>query len=221
MIMKYWFYVEGDSEQLFIEWLIRKCFHNITLCKNLTDFVKDISGNEICYIYNCESVNKVPYEISERNHWVERSGTNAIFVICDIEAELNCPIERRKKILDIMQELKNTYSPPVNEEKLRFIFCDPTIEELYCYHADVTKSILEKLYKRKFGAEISSVDIGILGHETKSPVFKMKSFFLSHGLTYKETEFAENFFPQLDYESSGNKTIKRLVNMTKKIFNVN
>ncbi len=215
--MKCWFYVEGDSERYFIEWLIRNVLHSVLLYSNLTDFINECSTKDICYLHNCGSVSKVPYEVSERNHWVERSGAKSIFIVCDIEAELNCPIERRKKILDIMHDIKDSCSPPVDMNKLGFIFSEPTIEEIYCFHSELTRSVLAKLYKKKFNSNPPTINIDILS-STKSPNHKMKSFFWAHDLTYKETEFAENFFPQLDYAASENKTVKRLVSMVRKAF---
>jgi hypothetical protein len=216
--MKCWFYIEGDSEYYLVEWLIRNYFHNVTIYSNLTGFIQTASSENLCYIHNCGSISKIPYEVNERNHWIESSGAKYIFIVCDIETDLNCPIERRKKILDIMEKIKDSYSPPVDMEKIGYIFSEPTIEEIYCFHSELTKNVLLKLYKRKFNTDCLNINISVLEDKNKSPVFRMKSFFQQNNLTYKETEFAENFFPQLDYKASENATIKRLYKMVEMAF---
>lgn len=208
--MKYWFYTEGESERQFIKWLFRKYFSNVMPCLNVLEFVNADSNRNIYYIHNCGSVDKIPYEISDKNHWVERSGVKKIFVICDIEGEYNCPIERRDAILDVIREEEKNCSPPVVIENISYIFSEPTLEEIYCFHKEISKNVLTKLYKRKYNSEPQNIDTSFLDDSKKSPIFRLKAFFQKHGLTYKETEFAENFFPQLDYECSANKTIKRL-----------
>ena len=206
--MKTWFYLEGVSEKPFIEWLMRTSFPNITIQNDLSVFLKP-ELIKVCYITNCNSGDKIPYTINEEYHLIQRSQTKNIVIICDVETELHCPTERKEKIL---RKIEKT----VDKSLLKFIFSIPLLEEIYCFEKDITKNVLKKLYKQKYNKDIIPNMASF--ENNRNPLCKIMSFFKQNELTYKKTEFAENFFPQLNYQESSNNTVKRLFNVTTSIF---
>src|SRR5438132_762537 len=121
--MKFWFNVEGDSEYNFVINYIRRYACTFKVMNDLSCFRSEDVTKNLVYINNCESVDKIPHEINEKNHWVEGSKASAIIVVCDLESKLNCPIQRKDKILEVV--MKNIAVPPVIQEKIQWIISEP------------------------------------------------------------------------------------------------
>jgi hypothetical protein len=86
---KIWFFVEGDTEEIFISNLITKKYYNTCRQeKDLSEFVKaDIRNSDYHRVYcdNCGSVDKIPHRINEMYYLIEKSQTDNVIVVCDVE----------------------------------------------------------------------------------------------------------------------------------------
>jgi hypothetical protein len=216
---KIWFYTEGFSEVEFVKRLFFRYFSQIKKCQSEIEFLQETENSAI-YIHNSRDVNKIPYDINDFNHWIERSNPDAVIIICDLE-KIPCPTERKNSMIAQIDNDSYLKKPPIHIEKnkLLFVFSLPNIEEIYCSEIKITKNILNETYRRSHGNKITFNDDeveNILTTTSMKPLEKIKKIFKKFGLTYKKREFSESFFSQLDYENSKNKSVKRLFLAIKK-----
>jgi len=201
---KIWIFVEGDSEEHFITHLIRNGFYETILQeKDLSAFIReDIrdSSHHKLYCENCQSVDKIPHRINEMYYLIEKSGSTDIFIVCDIE-KLRCNTKRKNEIEKKLDEV-------VNNNTIRYAFFNPRIETAYWECPEVIKKIIEIEYKRKF----NSPKLPGIALPKKSSYSQddLKKLFKSVDLKYRETSFAKQFFPRVDYRECDNKVLIRL-----------
>ena len=211
---KLWFFLEGDAEDFFITNLIRKKFYDkILIERDLYEFVtKDVDNLilNIAYCENCGSVDKIPHKINEIYHMIERSSSNDIFVICDVERKVKC-VTARKNIIE--KKLDDT----VDITKLKYILFNPLIEFLYWQCKQITRKIIEMEYKIKFGKNIGpKIPIQT---STTNFLYDLKKLFQKFDLKYREPLFAENFFPRVDYNKCKDITLNRAIVKIENVLN--
>lgn len=205
---KIWFFLEGDSEKHFISNLIRrKFFDSIFIEKDLTEFInKDIDNHthNLLYCENCNSVDKIPHKINEMYYLIERSGSNDVFIICDVERRLKCSTDRKNQI-------ENKLDDSVDKNKIKHIFFNPVIESLYWECTKIIKEIIELQYKVKFGTtQEPKISLPCGGTH---PLDDLKKLFQSCKLKYRESIFSKDFFPRVDYDRCTNKVLKRTISL--------
>ena len=185
---KIWFFVEGDSEEYFVQNLIRKKYYErIKIEKDLSEFVKKNLNNDIVnflYCENCGSVDKIPHKINEWYYLIERSGSSEIFIICDVERRLRC-LQNRKFAIE------NKLSDNVNRKFIKYIFFNPTIESSYWECKSIIEKIIEIQYNSKFTTSKFS-DVLIENSELSS-LHDLKRCFENQSLKYREAIFAKEF----------------------------
>lgn len=208
---KIWLFVEGFCEVQFVRWMFIKFFSNFFICNSETSFLEQT--NLSCYIHNSRDVNKIPYDINDMNHWIERSDVCSVIIVCDTENKLYCPIKRKDEIIEIIDsdaESKTNFNP-IDKNKFKFVFSKPTIEDIYCSEKEITASII------KATGETHEKVLEILSNQTIPPLDRLKQSFRINKSTYKKREFSEKFFSQLDYERCNNKSVLRLYRLVKEL----
>lgn len=203
---KIWCFLEGDTEEYFIANLFRKklfssCLQEKDLLKFVNEDFADLSRNLI-YCENCHSVDKIPHRINEMYHFIERSGAADILVVCDVE-KLKCNITRTKAI-------ESKFDDCVDKNMIKYSFFKPRIESAYWECPQIIKKIVEIEYKEKFSFK-KKPSIFLPGNISNSQ-FALKQLFKEYNLKYRETKFAEEFFPRVNYEECENITLKRIYN---------
>lgn len=213
--MKTWVFVEGTSEENMVTMLLRKFLPSTALIiKGRSDFIgREVEDKKLFHIHNSSGVEKIPFDISEYYYLIEKSQCSHVLVVCDVEKKLPCPTKRKEWIYDIV----NTEIPDINHE-IKIICSVPMIEEIYCDEREITRKVIKKLYKEKYDKPLQQHQKDeqfflYLDNLVESPKSKISKLMKSAGLTYKESEFSEIFFSQLDYEASKNKTISRLFSL--------
>jgi len=203
---KLWFFLEGDAEDFFITNLIRKKFSDkILIEKDLPRFIKkdvNTTTHNIAYCENCESVDKIPHQINEIYYMIERSSSNDIFIICDVEKRLRCVTARKDTIEGKLDEL-------VDKTKLKYIFFNPTIEFFYWQCEQIIQRIIDLEYKKKFSKNINRNII--IPTSISNPLYDLKKLFKKYDLKYREALFAESFFPRVNYNNCNDKTLNRAI----------
>jgi hypothetical protein len=203
---KYWFFVEGSSEEQFVIWCFRKKYHHIKHFKSEYDFVEENNHNSF-YVTNCESGDKIPHKINEIAYRIYKANNCNVIVVCDLE-KLPCPLEKKKK-------LKKIINGSVDESSILHIFSMPMIEDLYCSEVKVSTAVLKYFYEKNQNIKMQSIDASMLTDLKISVLQRLKNFHRAHGLTYKKVQFAERFFSQLIYDKCHNDTVKRLLSVLK------
>ncbi len=203
---KLWFFLEGDAEDFFITNLIRKKFYDkILIEKDLSEFIKkDISNatHNIAYCENCGSVDRIPHQINEIYYMIERSSSNDIFVICDIEKKLKCVTVRKDTI-------EGKLDASVDMTKLKYIFFNPLIESFYWQCKQIIQRIIKLEYKKRFGKNIDRRVI--IPTRISNSLDDLKKLFKKYKLKYREALFAESFFPRVDYNKCKDRTLNRAI----------
>lgn len=206
MKKKIWFFVEGDTEENLIIYLTRKKFYRTILQeKDLGAFLdEDMQNSSYHKIYceNCRGVDKIPHRINEMFHFVEKSGSKDIFIVCDIE-KLKCNTNRKKNIESKLEDA-------IDKHIIKYIFFNPMIEASYWNCPQTIKRIIEREYKRKF--KTSDVPAISLPEKEEYSQHDLKKCFIGFNLKYRETSFSEIFFSTVDFEQCDNKVLKRLNN---------
>ncbi|UCH98417.1 MAG: hypothetical protein JSV88_16670 [Candidatus Aminicenantes bacterium] len=201
---KIWFFVEGDTEEIFISNLITKKYKNTCRQeKDLLEFVKsDIRNSDYHKVYceNCGSVDKVPHQINERYYFIEKSQTDNVIVVCDVE-KLKCHSIRKEAIEKKLDE-------SVDKSLIKYAFFNPMIESSYWECPRMIKKIIELEYKKKF----TSSKVPEISLPTDVPYSQvgLKMCFKNFNLKYRETTFARQFFPRIDYETCPNQVLTRI-----------
>jgi len=201
---KVWFFVEGDAEENFIKNLIRlKYATSILLEKDLSVFVeKDISAysHNLCYCENCHSVDKIPHRINDLLHLIEKSQSINLIIVCDVE-DLTCFSNRRKKIVDILEQ-------SFNRKNIHYVFFNPMIEAGYLECEDTVKRIIQLEYNTKFNQDLAGIIN--LDYDITKPLHSLKSSFKKYSVKYRESRFSEMFFPRVDYNNCQNGVLHRI-----------
>jgi hypothetical protein len=201
---KVWFFVEGDSEELFITNLIRKKFYRtFRLEKDLSRFIEvetGDSGANAVYCENCGSVDKIPHRINEMYYLIEKSKSNNVIVVCDVE-KLKCH-SRRKSLIE------TKFDECIDKRLIKYAFFNPMIEISYWECPRIIEKIIELEYKRKFKAE-KIPDISLPADISHSQD-ELKKHFKKFNMKYRETSFAEQFFPRVDYENCPDNVLARI-----------
>ncbi len=202
---KIWFFVEGESEEHFITHLIRNhLYEKFRLEKDLLLFITGDSRENFhhaVYCENCHSVDKIPHRINEMYYLVEKSGSDTVFVVCDIE-KLKCNGNRK---LNIESKLE----AEVKKGHIRYVFFNPMIEVSYWDCPQVVEKIIQLECRKKFGSR----KVPGIALPAKPSHFQdeLKKLFKRYNLKYRETIFSGLFFPRVDYEACGNPVLKRLL----------
>ena len=211
---KLWFFLEGDSEDFFITNLIRNKFYDkILIEKDLSEFImKDVNDltHNIAYCENCESVDRIPHKINEMYYMIERSLSNDILVICDVEKKLKCFTARKDKIEGRLDEI-------VDITKLKYIFFKPLIEYFYWQCKKIIRKIIEIEYKNKFGRNINHKIL--IPTSPANFLYDLKNLFREYDLKYREASFAESFFPRVNYDECKDRTLNRAIVKIKYVLN--
>lgn len=208
---KIWFFTEGQSEYLFVTWLIRNHFYWIENCKDEVAFIES-RNDSVCYITDCKNGQKIPYEISDSYYKVKQAGPCDIVVVCDLEKD-PCPIQRKDNLI-------KSFHTEIKTEDIKFVFSNPILEEIYCFEYGLTAKILRNYFQAKYNNDINSIDSTSLNVAGKSPLYKIQRFFKIHKLTFKKIQFADKFFSQFNYMESTNKTVIRLVSFLNEKYNL-
>lgn len=201
-MQKIWFFVEGDSEEEYVTNIVRRHYYeDFLLEKDIMEFVgQDINSDSknICYCENCSSVDKIPHRINELSHLIRRSGALDIFIVCDVE-KLNCCSKRKEHIENIVK--RDTL-----EINLNYIFFNPMIENHYWDCPELITRMVELEYKRVFNTDAPEITIPAnITHTQKG----LKNLFSQYNVKYRESKFANRFFPRIDYNSCQNDVLKR------------
>lgn len=200
---KIWFFVEGDTEESFISNLILKRFYeSFRQEKDLLKFVRENVGDDTrhwIYCENCQSVDKIPHRINERYYLIENSGSDYIIVVCDVE-QLRCHSMRR-------HDIESRLDDSIDQTKIRYAFFNPMIESAYGECPEVIKRIIELEYREKFNPP-TVPEIAIPDNLTSHS--DLKNYFKKFNLKYRETKFAEKFFPRINYKTCPNKILNRI-----------
>lgn len=202
---KVWFFLEGDTEEIFISNLIRRKFYStFRQEKDLLKFIdEDLSesSHNLIYCENCGSVDKIPHKINGMYHLIERSGAADIFVVCDVEKDLKCNVTRKDAI-------ESKLDDSVDKSKIKYSFFKPMIEPSYWECPQIIKKIIEIEYKKKFKTKkIPSIS---LSEDISCSQFGLKQCFIKYELKYRETTFANEFFPRVNYNRCQNLVLKRI-----------
>ncbi|MBN1698817.1 MAG: hypothetical protein JW881_14975 [Spirochaetales bacterium] len=201
---KIWAFIEGDSEEAFIENLLRNNYYNtIQLVKDISVFITTVPQSPFSYYLYCENcggVDKIPYRINEMYYQIEKSESDKILILCDIE-KLKCHSIRKK-------EIESRLDTVIEDTFIKYIFFNPKIESLYWDCPHTLKRVIEVFYKKKYNNTIN-VDI-------PSPIsnclYDLKMLLRKYGLTYRENRFAAEFFPRIrNYRECGNEVVKRII----------
>ncbi len=202
---KFWIFVEGDSEEEFINNLLRSKFSDkIKVCKDISEFVKiDISNSDYCLaiIENCSSIDRIPHRINEIDYLITQSGTDKIMIICDLE-RFPCYSNRKNQILGIL--INN-----IPLKNLRMVFSKPMIETQYWDCPILITRIVELEYRKIFRTS-TAPNISIPS-TTSHDIFGLKQLFIRYNLKYRESRFSKMFFPRVDFECQNNTLIRTIL----------
>lgn len=202
---KIWFFVEGDSEEILITHLIRnKYYLSIKQEKDLINFVRlapGSTGHHTVYCENCGSVDKIPHRINEMYYLVEKSRTRDVVVICDIE-KLKCMSKRQDLIVSKLD-------PSVDKKSIRFAFFNPMIESAYWDCPRIIESVIKAEHKKKFRSP-KTPSVSLPDKISSHWQDHLKKNFKKLNLKYRETSFAQQFFPRVDYANCPNQVLTRI-----------
>ncbi len=207
---KVWLFVEGDTEEIFISNLIRKKLYKTFLQeKDLSVFIKedprDCDYHKI-YCENCGSVDKIPHRINEMYHQVVKSQSRHIMVVCDVE-KLKC-YSKRKELIE------SKLDDQVDKNLIRYVFFKPMIESSYWECPRVIEKIAELAYKEKFAPpkdpKIPQISFNVDNSYSYSQE-GLKKYFKKFNLKYRETLFAQQFFPRVDFEECPDHVLSRVL----------
>jgi hypothetical protein len=213
---KVWVFVEGDTEAIFISYLIRqKLYKTFLQEKDVSVFIKEDPrdcGYHKIYCENCGSVDKIPHRINEMYYQIEASRSRRILVVCDVE-KLKCYSKRKELIETKLDE-------QVDKSFIRYVFFNPMIESSYWQCPWVIEKIVELAYKEKFGSpkdpktfQISFKVDNSYSHSQEG----LKRYFKKFNLKYRETWFADKFFPRVDFEECPNHELSRVLGFLESI----
>lgn len=209
--MKTWVFVEGTTEENLIKWLARKHLPSqADLIPNLKEYINTTPTNKkLFYLHNSKGVDKIPHDIIDNHHYITQSQCNKILIVCDVEKDTPCVVERKNKILKITNK-------KISQEMIKFICFAPMLEELYCFEKETTTKVINKLFNERHDDHLNEKQkqqiIMFLNHPKSSPKTTLETCMKSFKLTYLKTVFSETFFSQFDFENSQHKTITRLFN---------
>ncbi len=200
---KIWFFVEGESEEHFIEHLIRRHPFSMRIEKDLVLFI-DNQDENLIYIENCHSVDKIPHRINEIYYQIERSLTNKIFIICDVE-ELKCYVTRFNKIESILKS-------NIDKSEIRHIYFKPMLECIYWDNPEIIERIITIDYREKFGTGRPTPTIE-LQRDSNHCQFNLKTSFANHSLKFRKSLFSEKFFGRINFRNCASAEINRAINL--------
>ncbi len=202
---KIWFFVEGDSEENFIKNLIRKKYAGSILLENdLSAFVDmDLSSftYHLSYCENCHSVDKIPHRINELLHFIEKSQSSKLIVVCDLE-RLPCFTEGRDKLNSIIEE-------SLSRDDILYAFFNPMIEVGYWECEEVIQRVIQIEHRNKFDSDISTPIL--LDENIERPLHALKKSFQKYKVKYRESKFSEMFFPRVDFNACQNDVLLRII----------
>jgi hypothetical protein len=96
----------------------------------------------------------------------------------------------------------------VDKSIIRYAFFNPMIESSYWECPQVIKKIIKLEYKKKFTT--SQVPEISLPTEIPYSQWALKKCFKNFNLKYRETTFARQFFPRIDYATCPNQVLTRI-----------
>ena len=203
---KIWFFVEGDSEENFITNLLRKKYSGrINREKDLSNFVdSDIQqlNFNLAYCENCHNVEKIPHRINDLLHMIEKTNTNHVFIICDLE-KFPCYTERKCKFEEKIEE-------SIDKNILHYAISNPMIEAGYWECEKLIERIIQIEHKSIFKVELNGT-ISLL--RSNNPLDSLKKSFKKYNVKYREAKFSEMFFPRVDYDGCPNNMLNRVTDI--------
>lgn len=203
---KIWFFVEGDSEEHFIEYLIRGHSFQMRIERDLSLFIESQNEN-LVYIDNCHCVDKIPHKINERYYQIVRSGSRIIFIICDVE-KLKCYRNRFNAIDTILKQ-------EVDRGNLRHVYFKPMIECIYWDYPQIIERIILLEHRKKFE---TGTDTSIsLQQQSNDCQFDLKVSFKNYGIKFRESIFSEEFFARIDFGNCVSPEINRTIDFLTEI----
>lgn len=186
--MRHIFYVEGYSEENFIESFL--LFNNFEYTKDIGEF---ISENARIYLKNCKSDSAIRPSILKDKWWIQKiNPTSAtIWVVCDLE-EFSC-----------YRSLATTYKEFLVEEgirhKLIIINSRPNLETIYFENIEhIFKTVLA-LHNTTFPQNILQDPSQLTKHELilnpdNKHIYCLKNFCRENLKNFNKNEFSEKFF---------------------------
>jgi len=201
MSRKIWVFVEGESEEYFIEHLIRRHLFTIRIEKDLSLFINNQDEN-LAFIDNCHCVDKIPHRINERYYQVEQSGSKKIFIICDVE-ELKCYSNRFNKIDSILET-------EIDKNEIRHVYFKPMIECIYWDYPQLIERIILLEYRKKHRTRTNPTIN--LQQNTNHCQFDLKINFKNHNVKFRESVFSNEFFSRIDFGNCVSTEINRAIN---------
>lgn len=207
---KIWYFVEGESEKNFVLAMLRQHFPFVEICQTPNKFLD--TQAQACYIHNSRSGDKIPFDIVDYGHFPQRANSKVI-IVSDVEKTLNCPIERKQLVINLANQDAKHKNKNFDFAELVFTLSVPTIEEIYCFHKELTTKIL----KSKIHSDME-IDNKILENVERVPKTRVELLFKENKIRYDKVEFSEKFFPQLDYAVSKNPVVQRLFRMAQSVF---
>lgn len=200
--MKFWFFVEGESELALARQVIRTVHHGSIEEKSLVRFVSDPVGDKVVFsCFDCNSVDNIPYRLADHLSNIIKSQA-LIVVLCDVE-KLGCFTNRRAEVLKKFDASRSGH--------VRCVFAKPMIEAIYWSYPDVIKSTMKKLAQYN---KLSIPEFEIPKVE-KNYKGALSDLCKKYGLRYREGEFAEHFFGSVGNRLENSLELKRLQEILK------
>jgi hypothetical protein len=200
--MKFWFFVEGESELALARHIIRTVHFGSIEEKSLVRFVNDPVGDKVIFnCFDCNSVDNIPYRLSEQLSNIIKSQA-VVVVLCDVE-KLGCCTNRRAEVLKKFDADRRG--------DVRCVFAKPLIEAIYWNYPDVIKSTMKKLAQYN-KLSIPEVEIPKVEKNYKGALSDLCK---KYGLRYREGEFAEHFFGSVGNRIENSAELKRLQDLLK------
>lgn len=211
--MKIYFYPEGDNEVDFINNIFAATGfrEKSKLIESEPEFIKETAKKELLYFIDIpEGVDRIPFRLNDIYKKFKKGGCETFIIICDVENELGHPSARKSRI----EESLKSY---IRADDIKYIFSCPYLEEIYWDHPTIIKKIMRIFYQDK--SPNDRVPQFVIPNKPSSK-FKDELFelFNYYRLHFKKDRFSYYFFSKLNYFTSGNSTVKRLITLIRVIF---
>ena len=96
--MKFWFFVEGESELALARQAMRTVHYGSIEERSLVRFVSDSVRDKVVFsCFDCNSVDNIPYRLAEQLSKIIKSQA-VVVVLCDLE-KLGCCTSRKTEVL--------------------------------------------------------------------------------------------------------------------------
>jgi hypothetical protein len=195
--MKFWFFVEGESELALARQVIRLVHAGAVEEKSLVRFVTDpVSEKVVFNCFDCNSVDNIPYRLAEQLSNIIKSQA-VVVILCDVE-RIGCCTTRKAAVLKKVD--------PSLCRDVRCVFAKPMVEAIYWNFPELIRSTIKKLAQYN-KVKISEVEIS---RGEKNFKGALSDLCKRYGLRYREGEFAEHFFGSIGDQIENSPELKRL-----------